>query len=92
MKPNLFAEKSAVTDAYVTASIRGANKRQWKEIADKARAAIKNIKAAINAVYDAAPKVHGRFEHSQLDRLTKWREEMEAAMLNGERAAIAAIE
>ena len=89
---NPFAEKSTVTDAYVSASVRGANKHQWQTIASQAQSAIKSIAAAISAVYVAAPKIHGRFEHSQLDRLTKWREEMEAARLNSERAAIAAID
>jgi hydroxyethylthiazole kinase-like sugar kinase family protein len=87
---NQFTAKSEVAAAYIAAKYSSAGKDQWKAVAALALSAARQMQSAMESIYANGPKIHGTFQASQLDLLSKWKSEMLAAMTNAEAAAMAA--
>ncbi|CTQ45743.1 hypothetical protein LAL4801_04198 [Roseibium aggregatum] len=85
--PSIFGKVVALENAYRELRFGVQSKENCFAVREIAAKTIRAIKEDRDRIYTTGPKVHGRFEASQLDLLSKWQGEAEAVFDNCERMA-----
>lgn len=88
---NSFALSTKITERYIALKYGEAPRSEWKALMVDAGQVISAIKAEKSEIFTNGPKVHGRFQQSQLDILDEREFRMSAVYDNAMNMMVRAI-